>query len=121
MKNQDPTEPVDATQYVSQLASFSSVEQAVQTNAKLEATNAKLEAMLVNQTMSQAGQYVGKQLSNDDGSISGIVQSVTIFGDGLLATLADGQELVIGPGVRVSQPGTGAVETANKTGEVKPA
>jgi len=104
MKNQDPTEPVDATQYVSQLASFSAVEQAVQTNAKLAASNAKLEALLVNQTVSQAGSYVGKQLSTEDGKVSGIVQSVTIYGDGLVATLDNGEKLLIGPGVKVSEP-----------------
>jgi len=121
MKNQDPTEPVDATQYVSQLASFSSVEQAVQTNAKLE-------ALLVNQTMSQAADYVGKQLSTEDGKTAGIVQSVTIYGDGLIATLDNGEKLLIGPGVRVSQPEVKAVgdagktdEAAGKTSEVKQA
>jgi len=121
MKNQDPTEPVDATQYVSQLASFSSVEQAIQTNAKLE-------SLLTNQIMSQAGQYIGKQLSTEDGKTTGIVQSVTIYGDGLIATLDNGEKLLIGPGVRVSQPETKAPETtgkgretAGKTSEVKQA
>lgn len=37
LRNQDPEEPVDSTQYVSQLASFSAVEQQVRTNAKLDA------------------------------------------------------------------------------------
>jgi len=120
MKNQDPTEPVDATQYVSQLASFSSVEQAVQTNAKLEATNAKLVELLANQTMSQAGHYVGKQLSTEDGKISGIVQSVTIYGDGLVATLDNGKELVIGPGVRVSEPKADTTKPAEKNEEAQP-
>ncbi len=36
MQNQDPTQPMDATQYVSQLATFSNVEQSVQMNSKLE-------------------------------------------------------------------------------------
>jgi flagellar basal-body rod modification protein FlgD len=35
MKNQDPTNPMDSTQYVAQLASFSQVEQSVQINSKL--------------------------------------------------------------------------------------
>jgi len=118
MKNQDPTEPVDATQYVSQLASFSAVEQAVQTNAKLE-------ALLATQAVSQAGHYVGKQLSTEDGSVCGIVESVTIYGDGLVATLDNGEKLMIGPGVRVSQPSEKIAETtekpAAKTDEAKPA
>ena len=37
MRNQDPLEPVDSTEYVAQLASFSAVEQQVATNEKLDA------------------------------------------------------------------------------------
>ena len=36
MKNQDPTKPMDSTQYVAQLATFSQVEQSVQINTKLD-------------------------------------------------------------------------------------
>ncbi len=36
MKNQDPTNPQDSTEFVAQLASFSAVEQQVSTNQKLE-------------------------------------------------------------------------------------
>jgi len=104
MKNQDPTEPVDATQYVAQLASFSAVEQAVQTNAKLE-------AMLSN----QAVQYVGKHLSTEDGNVSGVVKSVSIYVDGLIATLDNGEKLLIGPGLRISESEPKAAEATGKT------
>ena len=36
LKNQDPTEPVDSTQYMAQLATFSQVEQSMQSNTKLD-------------------------------------------------------------------------------------
>ena len=36
MRNQDPTSPTDMAQYMSQFAQLSSVEQAIQTNAKLD-------------------------------------------------------------------------------------
>jgi flagellar basal-body rod modification protein FlgD len=36
MKNQDPTNPTDTAKYISELASFSSVEQGVNTNRKLD-------------------------------------------------------------------------------------
>jgi hypothetical protein len=36
MKNQDPTEPMDATEQIAQLATFSQVEQTIQTNKNLE-------------------------------------------------------------------------------------
>ena len=37
LKTQDPTEPTDSAEFFSQLASFSSVEQQIQINNKLEA------------------------------------------------------------------------------------
>ena len=36
MKNQDPLKPMDSTEFVSQLASFSTVEQQVKTNDRLQ-------------------------------------------------------------------------------------
>jgi flagellar basal-body rod modification protein FlgD len=36
MKNQDPTKPIDSTEFVGQLASFSAVEQQIATNTKLD-------------------------------------------------------------------------------------
>jgi flagellar basal-body rod modification protein FlgD len=44
LKNQDPTKPADATQFVAQLAQFSSVEQQVNTNAKLDSLLAAYSA-----------------------------------------------------------------------------
>lgn len=42
MRHQDPLEPLDSTQFVAQLAAFSSVEQQIQTNAKLDLLNENL-------------------------------------------------------------------------------
>lgn len=95
MKNQDPTEPMDPTQTVSQLASFSAVEQAVKTNATLS-------SILASTSLSQAGSFVGKTVTSADGSVSGVVRSVTITDTGLTATLADGRTIAIGSGVTVS-------------------
>lgn len=95
MKSQDPTEPVDATQYVSQLASFSAVEQALQTNTKLD-------ELLANGPILQASSYIGKYVSSDDGKVAGTIQSVKIYSDGLIAALDNGGEILIGPGVTVS-------------------
>lgn len=95
MKNQDPTEPMDATQYVSQLATFSNVEQAVQMNSKLE-------TLIGNSSLAQAEGWIGRTLTSEDGSVTGVVKSVTIQQSGMLAELEDGQTLQIGAGVKVS-------------------
>ena len=61
MKNQDPTKPMDSAQFVAQLASFSSVEQAVKTNAKLDAMMSAL-------ALSQAEGFIGRTIISADGS-----------------------------------------------------
>jgi flagellar basal-body rod modification protein FlgD len=95
MKNQDPTKPMDPTQTVSQLASFSAVEQAVKTNSTLTS--------LLNQSaLSQAGSFIGKTVTAADDSISGVVASVTTSSSGLTATLTDGTTIDLTTGISVS-------------------
>jgi flagellar basal-body rod modification protein FlgD len=95
MKNQDPMNPTDSTQYLSQLASFSSVEQQVQTNAKLD--------QLINSSgLNQADSLLGHTVSNTDGSVSGKVVSVTYSSAGLTATLDSGVKLPVTTDLTVS-------------------
>lgn len=42
IRNQDPLEPLDSTQFVEQLATFSSLEQQVQSNSRLDTIAATL-------------------------------------------------------------------------------
>lgn len=51
LKNQDPTEPVDNSQYVSQMAQFSQVSGVKETNARLETIAAKLDALIAAQSL----------------------------------------------------------------------
>lgn len=95
MKNQDPTEPMKSTEYMGQLAQFSSVEQATQTNSKLD-------SLLASSALTQAERFIGRTVTSADGSVSGKVQSVRVFSDGLMAKLESGQEIVLEPGVTVA-------------------
>ena len=94
MKNQDPTEPMDSTQYVAQLASFSQVEQSVQINKKLD-------QILSATSLSQAGGLVGREITSADGAVTGTVTQVTLYSDGVVARLATGEDVIVGPGVVV--------------------
>jgi flagellar basal-body rod modification protein FlgD len=94
MKNQDPTEPKDSTQYLSQLAAFSSVEQNVSTNQKLDQLMASMQ---LNQSVS----FIGRKVTSADGTVSGMVNAVTINSSGLTATLADGQTLNLSSGIKI--------------------
>ena len=80
MKNQDPTQPMDPSQMVSQLATVSEVGQAVQTNTTLS-------SLLTATSLTQAEQLVGQTITSADGSTSGQVASVNVTSSGAIATL----------------------------------
>jgi flagellar basal-body rod modification protein FlgD len=94
LKNQDPTAPMDTGQFMAQLASFSNVEQGIQTNQKLD-------SLLTASSLAQADGVIGHTVTSADGSVTGVVSSVKITGDGPLATLGDGSTLLLGPGITV--------------------
>jgi flagellar basal-body rod modification protein FlgD len=98
MKNQDPTNPMDTSQYMSQFAQLSTVEQAMQTNSKLD-------SLLSSQALSQADGLIGKTVTFTDStwaSFTGKVASISINTNGSVATLADGTKVAIGPGLTIS-------------------
>jgi flagellar basal-body rod modification protein FlgD len=95
MKNQDPTEPMKSTEYMAQLATFSQVEQTVQSNAKLD-------ALLASSALSQADSVIGRTVTTADGKISGQVDSVIITNEGAVAKLKGGAQVLLGPGIVVS-------------------
>ena len=94
MKNQDPTQQMDSTQYVAQLATFSQVEQSVQMNTKLD-------SILQSSALSQADALIGHSITSADGETTGTVSEVRLSSTGLIAVLEDGTEMAVGPGVTV--------------------
>lgn len=94
LKNQDPLKPLDPTQTVTQLATFSSVEQAVKTNSLLSALNA-------NASLSQGAALIGRQAVSADSAIAGRITAVTLSDTGLVATLDNGERLTVGQGVSI--------------------
>lgn len=95
LNNQDPTQPMDSSQFVAQLATFSQVEQAY-------STNTKLDSLLTSQSLSIADAAIGHTVTSGDGETSGVVASVKITSDGPLATLDNGDTLILGSGVTIS-------------------
>lgn len=92
LKNQDPTKPMDSTDFVAQLATFSQVEQTIQTNTKLD-------QMLQSSALSQADSLIGREITTADGDTTGVVSEVKINSDGLVAILEDGTEVNVGAGI----------------------
>lgn len=95
MKNQDPTEPMDSTAYMGQLASFSNVEQGMKMNTKLDSL---MSAFYLN----QADGVIGRTVTTADGATSGKVTSVSIYSDGAVAKLENGKQVLLGPGIVIT-------------------
>jgi len=95
LSNQDPTAPMDSTQYIAQIAQFSQVEQSVQTNDRLE-------ALFMSSNLDLANSVIGRNLTASDGTISGIVESVRITESGAVAELEDGRKITLESGVTIA-------------------
>ena len=63
LRNQDPLSPLDSTQFVEQLASFSAVEQQIETNNHLEA----LAGNFATSGLDGAVQWIGKEVEVSSG------------------------------------------------------
>ncbi|MCB1503850.1 MAG: flagellar hook assembly protein FlgD [Hyphomicrobiaceae bacterium] len=94
MQNQDPMQPMDSSDYVAQLATFSQVEQSIQSNDRLS-------EILTASHIAQAGSLVGHEIVSADGLTRGEVVNARIEAYGVVAVLADGREVPVVPGVVV--------------------
>lgn len=79
LRNQDPTAPLDATQFVSQLASFSTVEQLVSANKRLD----NLAAALAGGDLEKYSSWIGLKAQIEDGvsNYSGTPVEVSVVAD----------------------------------------
>jgi flagellar basal-body rod modification protein FlgD len=107
MKNQDPTDPMDASEQVAQLATFSQVEQSVKMNSNLQ-------SMIQANSFSQASDLVGKYVTSADDKISGKVKEVEVYSDGLVAITEAGDKVLVQPGIIISS--TAPTDTDTDTG-----
>jgi flagellar basal-body rod modification protein FlgD len=92
IQQQDPLEPMEAQEYVAQLATFSSLEQ-------LQKANVQLAVLNHMQVVVQAFLLIGRTIATSDGGVSGAVTGVT-FEDGQPKLLVG--EQVVEPGDVVS-------------------
>lgn len=97
LKNQDPTKPMDATEYVSQLATLSQLEQTIKQSDKLD-------DLLNRSSYQQAAAIVGMHYADRLSAAAGIVQSATVLTDGVWATLDNGDSVLVGEGAILSRP-----------------
>jgi flagellar basal-body rod modification protein FlgD len=96
MKNQDPTKPMESTEYIAQLATFSNVEQLI-------SSNKKLDQLVAESRMTQGANLVGLRATSLETGISGIVESVRITSSGIVAALENSGEILITDRVSISK------------------
>ena len=91
LANQDPLDPMDNTEFISQMAQFSALEQ--QTNL-----NDNFQQFLSGNSISQYSSLVGKEVTalneSGDGSLEGIVNSIS-FEDGKTYVSVDGEQVPV--------------------------
>lgn len=95
--NQDPLEPVDSTQFVEQLATFSGLEQQVASNTHLE----QIVGLLQNTLSGQGNNLLGKTATASSISASGSFEALPITAEGvsvgqLVVKNSSGQEVYRG-------------------------
>ena len=87
--------PIDSTEYVSQLAQLSNLEQAIKQNEKLD-------SVVERSSTTQALSLLGRTVTSSDGSVSGRVIAAVTKADGLEMTLADGRTMMLEDGMRLA-------------------
>ncbi len=103
LRNQNPLDPTDNSQFMSQLAQFSTLEQAQRQTAYLSNMNSMQVASLQLDQLSMAGTFIGKTIkysSNAGGlggnnTLSGVVQGVKLEKDGTISFVVNGQSVSI--------------------------
>jgi flagellar basal-body rod modification protein FlgD len=108
LQNQDPTNPTDSSQLLTQISQIGSL----QSSTDLQST---LKTLMLQDSLGSAGNLIGKSVSgtNDAGdSVSGSVSSVNVQNNSVYLTLDSGDSLSLS---NVSAVTTGNTATAAAT------
>ncbi|MBI5878728.1 MAG: hypothetical protein HZB53_13845 [Chloroflexi bacterium] len=86
LRYQDPMQPKDDTQFITQLAQFNTLEQ-------MQSINEAMQAMRVSQEMMQGSNMIGKQVQaitpTDQQTVSGVVTAVKLVGGQVIISIGD--------------------------------
>lgn len=96
LQNQDPTNPIDDREFVTQLATFSSLEQQMNMNESITKLNKVMSTFVAHQDpfTTYVG-WIGKEVAGkqDDKEISGTVKSVKNINNEYFLYLEDGTKI----------------------------
>lgn len=94
LRNQDPLEPVENTEFISQLATFQSLESQISMSDRLEDLVGLQESQLALAGLSQAALLVGKHVTWEDAdgnARSGTIQTVTVENGVMMVNTENGK------------------------------
>ena len=111
LQNQNPLDPTDNTEFMSQLAQFSTLEQEQQQTEYLSDISSIGSASLQLDQISLASTFIGKTIKYSDSSdssktLSGIVEGVKLEEDGTVSFLIDGESVSISNFIEVDNTTT---------------
>ena len=102
LKNQNPLDPTDNTEFMSQLAQFSTLEQEQQQTGYLESMNSIDTASLQLDQITMASSFIGKTIkySSDetgatDKTLTGVVEGVKLEKDGTVSFIINDKSVPI--------------------------
>lgn len=96
MKNQDPMEPMQSSDYVAQLATFSQVEKTIQTNERIA-------SLLNTGNLQLAESLIGKTVISEADNASGVVVAAKVIDGGVTVLLDNGVEFAVGEGLIIGE------------------
>ena len=116
LQNQNPLDPTDNTEFMSQLAQFSTLEQEQQQTEYLSKANSINSASLQLDQIALASTFIGKTIkysssssdSSDSSSetLSGVVDGVKLEEDGTVSFIIDGESVSISNFIEVENTTT---------------
>ena len=118
LKNQNPLDPTDNTEFMSQLAQFSTLEQEQQQTGYLESMNSIDTASLQLDQITMASSFIGKTIkySSDetgatDKTLTGVVEGVKLEKDGTVSFIIDDKSVSISYLIEVEDTSTAHTST----------
>ncbi|MCA9323382.1 MAG: hypothetical protein KDB53_21790 [Planctomycetes bacterium] len=124
LKNQNPLEPVQDSEFLGQLAQFSALEESQGQTKAIERLADSMLASAGLQSLAQATNLIGKEISYIDpkteNTLLASVRSVTFGQGGIQLELEDGQSIGLGYVVEIRNPGTTTAPPTATAGDEEP-
>src|SRR3990167_1311901 len=116
LQNQNPLDPTDNTEFMSQLAQFSTLEQEQQQTEYLSDISSIGSASLQLDQISLASTFIGKTIKYSDGSsssetLSGVVEGVKLEEDGTVSFIIGGESVSISNFIEIDNTSTTTTST----------